>query len=322
MKMSKFFIGSIVAIGTLSTLGISQNVHATVNVSEFNTLTRQWTDACYLLGTGTAQAINKGSVYPNRLFTSQQEAYNQLSPYAYTDQSLLETQQGFAATGQSITLDGAPIITETTEVVSGSETLTNSTSSLLNMQSSSTQVTITNGATVNTTSSYNLGITDKLSFKIPALLDNETTLSFTYNLSNSNTQSQSTSESVTLPSQTIPVKPGHTVEVSYVMKLSKGSGNLNINGELSGTSVGYLTWFQPDDEYIPSAWVGLGKMLDEFYYPVANGFTKVSDSTVSHKGGSAQYTTTYYTDMHLQVKDLNDNTTALYKLDNSNHAQK
>lgn len=106
------------------------------------------------------------------------------------------------------------------------------------------------------------------------------------------------------------------------MKVSKGTGNLNINGELSGTSVGYLTWSAPDQEFIPSKWMGLGEMLDYFGYPVANGFTKVSNNTVSHKGGSAQYTSTSYTDIQLQVKDLTDSTKTLYKLDNSNFITK
>lgn len=271
------------------------------------------------MGTGTDYAKQIGTEYPNRLFTSQDEAYNNLSSYAYTDPTLLDNQQGFAPTGQSITLNGAPIITESTEVVSGSETLTNNTSSLLNMLSSSTNVTTTNEATVSTTSAYNLGVTDKITFAIPAVVSNDLSLSFTYDLTNSNTQSTTTSESINLPSQSVPVKPGHSVEVNYVMKVSKGIGNLDINGELSGTSAAYLTWFGPDQEYIPSTWYKLGNMLDIFEYPVANGFTKVSDSTVSHKGGSAQYSSTYYTDIQLQVKDLNDNTTSLYKLDNSKH---
>ena len=314
MKISKIFIGGIVSTAVLCTLGIAQTAHATVNIDEFNTLTRQWTDACYLLGTGTDYAKQIGSAYPNRLFNDQEEAYNTLFPYAYTDQALINRQQGFAATGQTITLNGAPIITEATEVVSGSETLTNNTSSLLNMESSSTQVTTTNEATVNTISAYNLGVTDKLTFEIPAVVSNDLSFSFTYDFSNSNTQSLSTSESVTLPSQSVPVKPGHSVEVDYVMKVSKGTGNIDLNGELSGTSVAYLTWFAPDQAYVTYTWYKLGKMLDIFEYPVANGFTKVSDSTVSHKGGSAQYSTTYYTDIKLRVQDLTDGTTSLYEV--------
>lgn len=274
-----------------------------------------------MLGTGYVGKV-VGSENPNRLFNSQEEAYSELSGYAYTDSSLLSTQNGFAATGQSITLDGEPVITESTEVVSGSETLTNNTSDLLNMQSNATQLTTTNAVTVNTTSAYNLGITDKVSFEIPAVLKNELSISFTYNLSNSETQSTTTSETVTLPSQEIPIKPGHSVEVNYVMKVSKGTGNLNINGELSGTSVGYLTWFAPDQEFIPMEWMGLGKMLDHFGYPVANGFTKVADNVVSHKGGSAQYTSTSYTDIQLQVNELTDSTKTFYKLDESTFISK
>ncbi|WP_413480681.1 ETX/MTX2 family pore-forming toxin [Carnobacterium maltaromaticum] len=321
MKKSKVVICGIILLSSLSTLGVNRTANADVNANEFKTLTRQWTDACYLLGTGYVGKV-VGSENPNRLFNSPEEAYAQLSSYAYSDPILLTTHQGFSATGQSITLDGEPLITESTEVVSGSETLTNNTSGLLNMQSNSTQLTTTNAVTVTTTSSYNLGVTDKVSFEIPAVLKDELSLSFTYNLSNSKAQTTTTSESITLPSQVIPVKSGHSVEVNYVMKVSKGTGNLNINGELSGTSVGYLTWSAPDQEFIPSKWMGLGEMLDYFGYPVANGFTKVSNNTVSHKGGSAQYTSTSYTDIQLQVKDLTDSTKTLYKLDNSNFITK
>lgn len=288
----------------------SLNVSASsrVNNQTYNSVKRAWSDTIF-------QNSQSGEIIADNIpFPTADEAYNNVSKFAYDSKP---SGNGFYITGQTATLDGDPNETNTTESVSGTETLTNSLSTPLTMQSNSVTYSVTNGTSITTTNAFDLGYSNTASFNIFFVKDNMT-VKGDYNFSHSGTQTDSQTITRTLPSQSIPVKPGHTVVVDYVMSLGTATGNLNLNANLTGTSVSQLPKIMNANKYVDSDFTKMGVLLQGC--TDKNSFSYVSPDTVAYTGGSATYTSNQYSNTKLRVYDQTSGETKLYALDKNKRA--
>lgn len=142
------------------------------------------------------------------------------------------------------------------------------------------------------------------------------TVSANYNFSKSDTQTDTHTVSYKIPSQSIPVKPGHTVVVDYVMTLGKATGNLNINANLTGNSP-----IEPPlngIKYGDKEFYNLGTILQGF--DTKDSFSYDSPNSVSYTGGHATYSASIYSNTQLRVYDQTSGETTLYALNRNNKA--
>lgn len=298
----------ILGISFLFLCSSIQVVQASVNTEPYLQMQHDWATAMY--------QYHHVNTYPDlyRPFNSENEAFNAVNKYAYDSEWSIPNNQGFYPVGQSVTLDGDPIETESTVSIGGSETMTNTNlSQTVNLLSSATKYTVSNGTSISTTKGFNLGISSASTFEIP-FAKNTTTISFKFNYSHTDTQNNTTTVEYDIPSQSIPVKPGHTVQVENVMTLGKATGSLNINGQMSGTSPYCMVY--KNGSYQPIALESLGNLV---VGTKMNQFSALSSNTVSYVGGKAQYTANYYSNEQLKVTDITDGTVNFYQIKNSTH---
>lgn len=69
--------------------------------------------------------------------------------------------------------------------------------------------------------------------------------------------------------------------------------------------------------YVPDGFSGLGYLISDTNQNSYDKFSVVSPNTVSYNGGKAQFTSSYYSNMTLRVKDITDGTTNLYQVKNA-----
>lgn len=306
--MNKFKIAIAVTAGISLFMTSVQVSKASVNSEPYEQMQRDWGN--------TVKDLHQVNTFPNfyRPFESSDEAYNAVHKYAYDDQASISENKGFYPVSQNVTLAGDPVQTENDLSVSGTETLTNVNLDTLNLSTNATKFTVTNGTTITTSNAFNLGVSSASTFEIP-FAKNTTTVTASYNYSHSDVQSETTTQEYDIPSQSIPVKPGHTVQVDYVMTLGQSSGSLNINGEMTGTSPYFMKY--DGGSYVPDGFSGLGYLTSDTNQNSYDKFSVVSPNTVSYNGGKAQFTSSYYSNMTLRVKDITDGTTNLYQVKNA-----
>lgn len=303
IKKNLLFILGTSFLFLLSSGSVAQ---ASVNTEPYEQMQHDWGTAMY--------EYHHVNDYPDlyRPFNSENEAFNAVHKYAYDNEWSIPNNQGFYPIGQTVTLDGDPIETQDTVSIGGSETMTNTNlSQTVNLVSSATKYTVSNGTTITTTNGFNLGVSSASTFEIP-FAKNTTTVTASYNYGHTDTQNDTTSVEYDIPSQSIPVKPGHTVKVDNVMTLGKATGTLNINGQMSGTSP--FCMFYKDGSYQPIALEPLGTLV---VGSRMNQFSELSPNVVSYIGGKAKYTVNYYSNEQLKVTDLTDNTVTFYQINNA-----
>lgn len=306
VAVSGFIAGGFIAF--YSSLDVSAS--SRVNNQTYDSVKRAWSDTIFK----NYSNPSKPPIADNLPFNTADGAYNNISNFAYDSKP---SGNGFYPTGQTATLDGDPNETSVTESVSGSETLTNNLSTPLNMQSNSVTYSVTNGTSVTTTHAFDLGYSNTASFNIFFVKD-KMTVKADYNFSHAGTQSDSTTITRTIPSQTIPVKPGHTVVVDYVMSLGTATGNLNLNANLTGNSVSGLPKVTNGNKYVDSDFNKMGDLLQGC--DDKNSFSYVSPDTVAYTGGSATYNSSHYSNTQLRVYDQTSGETNLYALDKNDRA--
>ncbi|MGX6402504.1 ETX/MTX2 family pore-forming toxin [Lactiplantibacillus plantarum] len=311
--MDKIKVITAAGVGMFFVMGSVQIAKASVNSNPYEQMQRDWGE--------TVRELHPVNTYPDlyRPFDSTNEAYNAVHKYAYNDQSSVLNDQGFYPVSQTVTLDGDPVQTENNVSVSGSETLTNVNLATTNLLTNATKFTVSNGTTITTNNAFNLGVSSASTFEIP-FAKNTTTVTASYNYGHTDAQSNNTSVEYDIPSQSIPVKPGHTVAVDYVMTLGKASGSLNINGQMSGTSPFFMQY--KHGSFVPAGFTGLGTLMTEAGASNYNKFSVISPDTVSYTGGKAQYTSSYYSNMSLRVKDITSGETNFYKVNNAKNFSK
>lgn len=305
--MDEIKVITAVGVGMFFVMSSVQISKASVNSNSYEQMQRDWGE--------TVKELHPVNTYPDlyRPFDSTNEAYNAVHKYAYNDQSSVLNDQGFYPVSQTVTLDGDPVQTENNVSVSGSETLTNVNLATTNLLTNATKFTVSNGTTITTNNAFNLGVSSASTFEIP-FAKNTTTVTASYNYGHTDAQSNNTSVEYDIPSQSIPVKPGHTVEVDYVMTLGKASGSLNINGQMTGTSPFFMQY--EHGSYVPSGFTGLGSLISDTGRNNYKKFSVISPDTVSYTGGKAQYISNYYSNMSLRVQDLTSGETNLYQVNN------
>lgn len=308
MKKFLFYLAlfSVIFVSTPN-----DNVLAEVNSTPYDQMQRDW---------GRFVFENyRVNTYPDlyRPFSSATEAYNNIKPTAYNTENQIQDNYGFYPSGQSVSIKGTPTETSETVTVYESETLTNNTDSEQKLLSNALQYTVSNATTITTTNSFDLGISTQTSFNV-FFAKAKVTASAQYNFAHSDAQTTSTSIQYIIPSQSITVPAGHTVEVSVEMDLGQVTGELNINGQLTGTSPTFMLYDKGSSSYNPHGFEELGT-----FYVNTNGqynpcnFSYLSPTTVSYIGGSAEFTSNYHTNTSLVVKDLTDQTTSKYLVENA-----
>lgn len=306
--MKKF---SFITIGATCLLGLSNYsvVHASINEKPYDVMQQAWAKTVY-----EAESLipsNSDPMLPNIpiAFPNQQDAYKSIKPFALTTPP---QNNGYYPSAQYVTLDGDPNETETTVSMAGAETLTNDLDTTTNLVSNGASYSTTNGTSVTTTNAFDLGISNSATFNIFFVKD-KTTVSAKYDYSKANTVTNATTVTYNIPSQTIPVKPGHTVVVDYVMTLGKATGNLNINGQITGNSPLRVPG-NSNGKYTDREFTNVGDAVKRFSYAgyKSSPFTYVSPRTVNYVGGHATYTSSLYSNSQLRVYDQTTGETSFY----------
>ena len=131
---------------------------------------------------------------------------------------------------------------EKTELIfSGNTRLTNTTNEKQTLTSQAFDFSEANTVSATTTNAVGTSISASASFNVPIIGSLNTSISTQYNFSKSETNSESKTVTYKIPSQSITLNPGQTVEVRARLEKVKTSGKVKLVGDLNGTESGYIS---------------------------------------------------------------------------------
>lgn len=131
---------------------------------------------------------------------------------------------------------------EKTELIfSGNTRLTNTTNEKQTLTSQAFDFSEANTVSATTTNAVGTSISASASFNVPIIGSLNTSISTQYNFSKAETNSESKTVTYKIPSQSITLNPGQTVEVRARLEKVKTSGKVKLVGDLNGTESGYIS---------------------------------------------------------------------------------
>lgn len=130
---------------------------------------------------------------------------------------------------------------EKTELIfSGNTRLTNTTKEKQTLTSQAFDFSESNTISSTTTHSIGTSVSASATFNIPIVGSLNTTISTQYNFSKAETNSQSKTVTYKIPSQSITLEPGQTVEVRARLEKVKTAGKVRLIGDLNGSETGNI----------------------------------------------------------------------------------
>lgn len=130
---------------------------------------------------------------------------------------------------------------EKTELIfTGNTRLTNTTDQKQTLTSQAFDFAESNTISATTTNSIGTSVSASATFNIPIVGSLNTTISTQYNFSKADTKSESKTVTYKIPSQSITLEPGQTVEVRARLEKVKTAGKVRLIGDINGTESGYV----------------------------------------------------------------------------------
>ena len=130
---------------------------------------------------------------------------------------------------------------EKTELIfTGNTRLTNTTDQKQTLTSQAFDFAESNTISATTTNSIGTSVSASATFNIPIVGSLNTTISTQYNFSKADTKSESKTVTYKIPSQSITLEPGQTVEVRARLEKVKTAGKVRLIGDVNGTESGYV----------------------------------------------------------------------------------
>lgn len=187
---------------------------------------------------------------------------------------------------------------EKTELLfSGNSRLTNTTNQKQTLTSQAFDFSESNTVSATTTNSIGTSMSASATFNIPIIGSLNTTISTQYNFSKADTNSQSKTVTYKIPSQSITLEPGQTVEVRARLEKVKTAGNVRLIGDLTGTETGSVTMqkvvgYRGRPGY---GWKTYGKVPYEISF------------AGQHVEGEGTYQAEYGSNLYIDVVDVSTN---------------
>lgn len=126
-------------------------------------------------------------------------------------------------------------------IFGGSTKISNTTNEKQTLTSQAFDFSETNTITSATTNAVGASVSASATFNVPVVGSLNTTVSTQYNFSDTETKSNSKTVTYKIPSQTITLNPGETVEVRARLEKVKSSGKVKLTGDLTGIERGYIS---------------------------------------------------------------------------------
>lgn len=207
---------------------------------------------------------------------------------------------------------------EKTELIfSGNTRLTNTTNEKQTLTSQAFDFSEANTVSATTTNAVGTSISASASFNVPIIGSLNTSISTQYNFSKAETNSESKTVTYKIPSQSITLNPGQTVEVRARLEKVKTSGKVKLVGDLNGTESGYIslqrlvpssTWSYKYELNTVLKWSAYKKAPYEISF---NG---------KHVEGEGTYEAEYGSNLYIDVVNVDTNKTQTIEI-TGNQAQ-
>lgn len=207
---------------------------------------------------------------------------------------------------------------EKTELIfSGNTQLTNTTNEKQTLTSQAFDFSEANTVSATTTNAVGTSISASASFNVPIIGSLNTSISTQYNFSKAETNSESKTVTYKIPSQSITLNPGQTVEVRARLEKVKTSGKVKLVGDLNGTESGYIslqrlvpssTWSYKYELNTVLKWSAYKKAPYEISF---NG---------KHVEGEGTYEAEYGSNLYIDVVNVDTNKTQTIEI-TGNQAQ-
>lgn len=189
---------------------------------------------------------------------------------------------------------------EKTELIfTGNTRLTNTTGQKQTLTSQAFDFAESNTVSSTTTNSIGTSVSASATFNIPIVGSLNTSISTQYNFSKADTKSESKTVTYKIPSQSITLEPGQTVEVRARLEKVKTSGTVRLIGDLTGTETGSVAMqkvvgYRGRPGY---GWKTYGKVPYEITF------------AGQHVEGEGTYQAEYGSNLYIDVVDVSSNKT-------------
>lgn len=207
---------------------------------------------------------------------------------------------------------------EKTELIfSGNTRLTNTTNEKQTLTSQAFDFSEANTVSATTTNAVGTSISASASFNVPIIGSLNTSISTQYNFSKAETNSESKTVTYKIPSQSITLNPGQTVEVRARLEKVKTSGKVKLVGDLNGTESGYISL----QRLVPSStWSYKYKLNTVFKWSAYKKAPYEISFNGKHVEGEGTYEAEYGSNLYIDVVNVDTNKTQTIEI-TGNQAQ-
>lgn len=207
---------------------------------------------------------------------------------------------------------------EKTELIfSGNTRLTNTTNEKQTLTSQAFDFSEANTVSATTTNAVGTSISASASFNVPIIGSLNTSISTQYNFSKAETNSESKTVTYKIPSQSITLNPGQTVEVRARLEKVKTSGKVKLVGDLNGTESGYISL----QRLVPSStWSYKYKLNTVLKWSAYKKAPYEISFNGKHVEGEGTYEAEYGSNLYIDVVNVDTNKTQTIEI-TGNQAQ-
>lgn len=195
-------------------------------------------------------------------------------------------------------------------IFGGSTRLTNTTNEKVTLTSQAFDFAETNTVTSATTNSIGTSVSASASFNVPVVGSLNTTVSTQYNFSDTETKSDSKTVTYKVPSQTITLNPGQTVEVRARLEKVKTSGKVKLVGNLTATERGYVSLTRLMGSGHHYSWKEYSRKPYEFHF---DG---------KRVEGEGTYTADYGANLYIDVVNIDTKETKTFKAETTSNSDR
>lgn len=208
-------------------------------------------------------------------------------------------------------------VKKTELIFSGNTRLTNTTNEKQTLTSQAFDFSEANTVSATTTNAVGTSISASASFNVPIIGSLNTSISTQYNFSKAETNSESKTVTYKIPSQSITLNPGQTVEVRARLEKVKTSGKVKLVGDLNGTESGYISL----QRLVPSStWSYKYKLNTVLKWSAYKKAPYEISFNGKHVEGEGTYEAEYGSNLYIDVVNVDTNKTQTIEI-TGNQAQ-
>lgn len=298
--LSKITKIGIISVSLLSAVTISDNVNATT-ISEENIKFNE--------------RISEAD-YNNLLVMSYALSFQM---YQWGDISYNEMLSGDETKPWNVSSDtylvgnNNDLVVKQTPSTVNSSTFNNNTSEDQTFYTPSYTESYTNSVTTTTTHSSKIGTKASTEISLPMIGQTSMEVSAEYTFTNSNSKTQTSLKSWTVPGQPIKVKAGHKVVANWVFYTGKATGTVKLQEKISAmipykkTATGNRTGHGLGD-VVGDTNIFYNSYWKKYITEDRSNWERVNSNSANHKIGAGNYEVSYGSGFFLEAHDLTSGT--------------